>query len=41
MNATKCYKDFPKPGLNFLDIFPISGNPQTLQYVMDIFAKHL
>jgi len=26
-SATKTYKDFPKPGVNFIDIFPIVSNP--------------
>ena len=27
MAETKIYEDFPKPGIRFLDIFPIIANP--------------
>lgn len=32
-SVTKIYQDFPKKGINFLDIFPIIANVKTLDLV--------
>jgi adenine/guanine phosphoribosyltransferase-like PRPP-binding protein len=37
-SVTQIYENFPKPGINFLDIFPIIANPTVLSLVTDIFA---
>ncbi len=39
--VTKIYEDFPKKGINFLDIFPIVANSRTLSLVTDIFIERL
>ena len=31
----KFYKDFPKEGVNFLDVFSITSNPKMFKEVMD------
>jgi hypothetical protein len=36
--CTQVYYDFPKKGVNFLDIFPIVASPHILGLVTDIFA---
>jgi len=41
MAATKIYEDFPKKGVNFLDVFPIVANPEVLSLVTNIFAERL
>lgn len=39
--VTRVYEDFPKKGVNFLDIFPIVANSRTLSLVTDIFIERL
>lgn len=36
--TTQIYEDFPKKGVNFLDIFPIVADSRILGLVTDIFA---
>ena len=35
MSQTKIYKDFPKPGINFMDLFSITMKPHLLRKVID------
>jgi adenine phosphoribosyltransferase len=35
--ATKRYPNFPKPGVEFIDIFPIITDPATFTLVIDAF----
>lgn len=39
--AMVTYENFPKPGLNFIDVFSITSKPHLFTYVTDIFAEHL
>ena len=39
--ATKRYQNFPKEGVEFIDIFPIVSEPEIFTLVIDIFAKQL
>ena len=39
--VTKIYEDFPKKGVNFLDIFPIVANTRALSLVTEIFIERL
>jgi len=36
--CTQIYENFPKKGVNFLDIFPIVADSKILGLVTDIFA---
>lgn len=40
-SATKRYPNFPKPGVEFIDIFPIITEPDTFTLVIDAFANRL
>lgn len=40
MEKTKFYKDFPKKGVNFMDLFSISSNPPLFRKVIDAM-KHV
>ena len=40
-NTCVRYENFPKPGINFIDVFPLVTNQKTLGYVVDIFAERL
>jgi adenine/guanine phosphoribosyltransferase-like PRPP-binding protein len=35
--TTITYSDFPKPGVSFIDIFPIVCNPEVYKLVIDSF----
>lgn len=35
------YENFPKPGVNFVDIFPLVANQKALNLVTDIFVERL
>jgi adenine phosphoribosyltransferase len=39
--ATKRYTDYPKPGVTFIDIFPIVSEPIIFTLVIDTFEKKL
>jgi adenine/guanine phosphoribosyltransferase-like PRPP-binding protein len=39
--CTQVYENFPKKGVNFLDIFPICADSRILGLVTDIFAERL
>lgn len=39
--ATKHYQDFPKPGVTFIDIFPIVCEPAVFALVIDAFEERL
>lgn len=39
--CTQVYENFPKKGVNFLDIFPIVADSKILGLVTDIFAERL
>ncbi len=39
--TTQIYKDFPKKGVDFLDIFPIIAKPSVMKLVIDIFTEQL
>lgn len=39
--STKSYNNFPKPGVNFIDIFPIVSEPKVFSAVIDCFQKQL
>lgn len=36
----KTYKDFPKPGITFIDFLPILSNPATFAACIDLLAQH-
>ena len=38
MGVTKTYVNFPKEGVNFVDVFPIVANPKQCQNLIDLFA---
>ena len=40
-NSFKYVKDFPKAGVNFLDIMPIFASPQLLTTTLDAFQHEL
>ena len=39
--ATRKYDNFPKPGVQFIDIYPIVSDPSVFALVIDTFAKQL
>ena len=41
MPMLKFYKDFPKPGINFLDIFSVTENPQAFKKVIAALQEHI
>ncbi|KII73507.1 Adenine phosphoribosyltransferase [Thelohanellus kitauei] len=38
---TKIHKDFPSPGLSFMDIMPIFKSPNAIQMVIDVMAADI
>ena len=40
-NAGVMYENFPKPGVNFVDIFPLVSNGKAMNLVTDIFEERL
>lgn len=40
-SLTRRYQNFPKEGVEFIDIFPIVSEPEILALVIDTFAKQL
>jgi adenine phosphoribosyltransferase len=40
-SATRRYTNFPKQGVEFIDIFPIITEPETFTLVIDAFEKRL
>lgn len=39
LGALKCYSDFPKAGVEFLDIFSIAADPGAFRSLMDIVVE--
>lgn len=39
--AAITYPNFPKPGVSFIDIFPIVSHPDIYQLVIDAFQNRL
>ncbi|XP_047350336.1 adenine phosphoribosyltransferase [Vespa velutina] len=40
-DSIKNYDDFPKPGINFLDIFPVFQNTFALKALRDLLVEHV
>lgn len=40
-NFIEPVSDFPKAGINFLDISPLLANPKAYDYAIDLMANHL
>ena len=39
MTTAKFYQDFPKPGVNFMDLFSLSANPPFFKKLVDSTIK--
>ena len=39
MPQLKFYQDFPKKGVNFLDIFSITSNPAVFKLLLDAYKR--